>query len=289
MGFQSIFLAVVLLTLVANPLLVRAQIQKDFSTGAQVLANTNWRLVSFGRVGEEKPVVQGTTITLKFGADDRAAGSGGCNSYSGTYRVRGDGLTFGRVISTMRACLDAKANQQEQQYFAALGSASRFRLSSNRLQISYDSAKSTLNFVNDAPSSQDELRQTENIGPTEVLKSYYQAINEKQYQRAYSYWESPFGSLEQFSRGFADTLGVRLLVEPAPRIEGAAGSLYAEVPTVVVARSTGGRERIFAGCYVLRKSNVQRDSEAWHIHKASLSPLLANTKISSLLQQSCQN
>jgi len=288
MRFRSVLLTVVLLAVAGPEFGSRAQNRGGLSTGEQALANTQWRLVSFGRIGEERPVIQGTTITLKFRADSRAEGSAGCNSYSGTYRVRGDVLTFLRVTSTMRACLDSKANQQEQQYFAALDSAGRFRLNANRLLISYDGARSALNFVNDSPSSQDESQPDANAGPTEALSSYYRAINEKQYERAYRYWKNPTVGLEQFTRGFADTLRSRLLVEPEPRIEGAAGSLYAAVPVVVVAKTTGGDERVFAGCYVLRKSNVEA-GDSWHIYKASISPISANTKISNLLEQGCQN
>ena len=287
MRFRSGFLALVLAAAVGDGLVSPAQTRKSFSTGDQPLANTEWRLVSFGRVGEERPVIQGTTITMKFGADGRVSGSAGCNSYNGTYRVRGDAVTFGRIASTMRACLDSKANQQEQQYFAALDSATRFRLNANRLLIYYDSLSSALNFVNNSPSSQDEAQPDANAGPTEALKAYYQAINDKQYEKAYGYWKSPTVGLEQFSRGFADTLSVRLLVEPAPLIEGAAGSLFAEVPTVVVVRTTGGRERVFAGCYVMRRSNIE-EGDRWHIYKASISPVSANTKIADLLQLSCQ-
>jgi hypothetical protein len=187
----------------------------------------------------------------------------------------------------MRACLDSKANQQEQQYFAALASATRFRLSENQLLVSYDAGKSVLNFVNDSPSAQDGSQPDENSGPTEALKAYYQAISQKQYQQAYRYWQSPTVGLEQFSRGFADTSKVRLLVEPVPQIEGAAGSLYAAVPTLVVAETKGGNERVFAGCYVLRKSNVEA-ADRWHIYRASISAVSASTKIATLLEQGCQ-
>ncbi|HKE57727.1 MAG TPA: META domain-containing protein [Pyrinomonadaceae bacterium] len=288
MSFRSGFLALVLVAAIGDGLLNPAQSRKSFSTGDQPLANTEWHLVSFGRVGEEKPVIQGTTITMKFDADGRVNGSAGCNSYSGTYRVRGDLLTFGRMASTMRACLDSRANQQEQQYFAALDSATRFRLSGNRLLIYYDSARSALNFVNNSPSSQDETQADANAGPTEALKAYYQAINEKQYEKAYRYWKNPTVGLDQFSRGFADTISVRLLVEPTPLIEGAAGSLFAEVPTVVIAQTNSGRERVFAGCYVMRRSNVE-EGDRWHIYKASISPVTPARNISSLLQQGCQN
>ena len=288
MRFRSGFLALVLVAAVGDGLVNPAQTRKSFSTGDQPLANTEWRLVSFGRLGEERPVIQGTTITTKFSADGRVNGSAGCNSYNGTYRVRGDALTFGRMASTMRACLDSKANQQEQQYFAALDSATRFRLNASRLLIYYDSGNSALNFVSNSPSSQDEAQPDASAGPTEALKAYYQAINEKHYEKAYGYWKNPTIGLEQFSRGFADTISVRLLVEPVPLIEGAAGSLFAEVPTVVIAQTTGGRERVFAGCYVMRRSNIE-EGDRWHIYKASISPVSPARNISSLLRQACQN
>src|SRR5690349_14032083 len=77
---------------------------RDLTTGQQALAGTDWRLVSIGRVGAEVPVVNGTTVTLKFGKDERISGSGGCNSYGGGYRVEGDRITFSQVFSTRRAC-----------------------------------------------------------------------------------------------------------------------------------------------------------------------------------------
>src|ERR1700754_3060284 len=130
MRWRRSVLAFLILTSVA----VLAQSQ-TLSTDQRVLTGTEWRLVSFGPAGNEASLVAGTTVTLKFGEDGRASGSTGCNSYGGTYQVRGDNVSFGRLISTKRACLDQNANQQEQRFLSALETANRFRLSSNRLTI----------------------------------------------------------------------------------------------------------------------------------------------------------
>lgn len=123
--------------------------------------------------------------------------------------------------------------------------------------------------------------------PIEILASYYDAINTRDYRRAYGFWESPQTSYERFVAGFADTDRVRLLVEPPARREGAAGSVYAEITTIVVASTRAGSERVFAGCYVLRKSNV-RDS-GWRIYRADISTMPAGARVSRMLSHGCRN
>jgi hypothetical protein len=123
--------------------------------------------------------------------------------------------------------------------------------------------------------------------PIEMLTSYYAAINARDYRRAYGLWESPQTSYERFVAGFADTDRVRLLVEPPGRSEGAAGSVYAEFTAVVVATNRTGSERVFAGCYTLRKSNV-RDT-GWHIYRANISAMPVGARLSRMLSQGCRN
>jgi len=123
--------------------------------------------------------------------------------------------------------------------------------------------------------------------PVTTLSSYYNAINSKEFRRAYGYWESPPSSYDQFERGFADTDRVRLLIDPQFPVEGAAGSVFADIPTIVVATTRGGNERVFAGCYTLRKSNV-RDT-GWRIYRAAVSQVPSTTRVSRLLARSCRN
>jgi hypothetical protein len=121
--------------------------------------------------------------------------------------------------------------------------------------------------------------------PLATLASYYNAINSKDYRRAYSYWESPTSSFEKFAAGFADTDKVRLLVDPSTHVEGAAGSAFAEISTIVVATTRAGNERVFAGCYILRRSNVS--DTGWHIYRADIAAMPLSARVSRMLSQGC--
>lgn len=288
MRFPRYSPVLVVLLVLCVVLLAQAQPGRDMATDQRVLTGTEWRLVSLGPTGAEQDVVPGTTVTLRLGEDGRAGGSTGCNSYGGTYQVRGDTISFGRIVATRRACLDQNANEQEHRFLSALESASRFRLSSNRLTILSDRARTTLNFVdNSTPDPDDRPPRDDRGNPIATLASYYEAINARDYRRAYRFWESPQSSYERFIAGFADTDRVRLLVEPSGRIEGAAGSLHAEITTIVVATTRAGNERVFAGCYVLRRSNV-RDN-GWRIYRADISTMPASARVSRMLSQGCRN
>jgi len=128
--------------------------------------------------------------------------------------------------------------------------------------------------------------QTNNNDPIATLASYYDAINARDYRKAYSFWESPASSFEQFARGFADTKRVRVLVEPSAQIEGAAGSIFADISTIVVATTRAGNERVFAGCYVMRRSNVE--DRGWLIYRADVSPVPSGSKVLQLLSHVCK-
>jgi hypothetical protein len=128
--------------------------------------------------------------------------------------------------------------------------------------------------------------QTSKDDPIATLASYYDAINAGDYQRAYDLWQSPPSSFEQFSKGFAGTARVRILVDPSARVEGAAGSMFAEISTIVVASTRTGTERVFAGCYVMRRSNVE--DRGWQIYRANVSVAPASAKVSRLLSQVCK-
>ncbi|MEI2616088.1 MAG: hypothetical protein V9F06_00440 [Thermomicrobiales bacterium] len=88
--------------------------------------------------------------------------------------------------------------------------------------------------------------------PITLLESLYNAINSKQYARAYSYWEQsenvpPF---DQFSKGYADTDHVDLTTGTFG-VGAAAGSLYYDVPVILHVDQTDGSQQIFVGCYLL--------------------------------------
>ncbi len=52
------------------------------------LEDTGWRVVAYSEgSGSFASVLAGTSLTVAFSSDGRISGSGGCDSYSGTYRL----------------------------------------------------------------------------------------------------------------------------------------------------------------------------------------------------------
>jgi heat shock protein HslJ len=115
------------------------------------LEGNHWSLVSFGEPGAERPLVEGSTITLLLG-NGQAGGMGGCNSYGTTYEIEDGNISFGEITSTLKACADAQVTEQEQRYFDALRSAGQYELEGNHLQIAYDNGDGLLVFETPLPA-----------------------------------------------------------------------------------------------------------------------------------------
>lgn len=127
--------------------------------------------------------------------------------------------------------------------------------------------------------------------PVDLLASYYNAINLQEYERAYSYWQTPPESYTEFAGGFADTVRTQLIVQPPTRIGVAAGSRYVAIPTVLIADHRDGTQHIFAGCFTTRKSNLQPpdipEEDHWHLYEADLVEASRTVAIPTLLAQAC--
>ena len=81
------------------------------------LAGTSWRVVSIA--GLQAPV--GSEPAIAFDATT-AKGSGGCNTFSGTYRYERSGaISFGDLAMTAMACLEAPRNELEVAFLRTLG------------------------------------------------------------------------------------------------------------------------------------------------------------------------
>lgn len=91
--------------------------------------------------------------------------------------------------------------------------------------------------------------------PVSLIRSLYNAINNREYARAWSYFSAPpADSLEAYAAGYSDTSGVELRTG-VPSEEGAAGSIYYRLPVAIEAHGTDGGARVFSGCYELRMAN----------------------------------
>jgi hypothetical protein len=109
-----------------------------------------------------------------------------------------------------------------------------------------------------APRSE-PLPPAELMNPTSLLQFYYAAINRHEFARAYSYWDNlgkaSGQSFAEFQQGFANTDRVAITLG-TPQGQGAAGSIYIDVPIVIVATQSDKSIRSYCGSYTLRGLNV---------------------------------
>jgi len=104
------------------------------AVAASDLDNTSWRLVSYGKPGELKPLVEGTNIPVDF-SDGVISGSTGCNAFEGTYKVDGDALSINYEIGTGPRCDLSSIVEQEQMFLSLIVKAESYRIEGDTLTI----------------------------------------------------------------------------------------------------------------------------------------------------------
>ncbi len=110
--------------------------------GGDPLKGTAWSLASINGAAP----LTGTMQTLTF-SDGRISGSGGCNSYGGTYSLEGGKIQIKDMFSTLMACMDPQGlMDQEASFFNSLGNAQSYQVNKNSLQI-HTTDGTTLDFV----------------------------------------------------------------------------------------------------------------------------------------------
>jgi len=67
--------------------------------------------------------------------NSRAAGSTGCNRFSGTFERGGDTIRFGPLAMTRMACVDPAMNRQEQDFVRVLEAVNRFAVRNDSLTL----------------------------------------------------------------------------------------------------------------------------------------------------------
>lgn len=94
-----------------------------------------------------------------------------------------------------------------------------------------------------------------------VVSSFYDAINRREYARAYSYWESgaaaaQLGPFDDFAAGYANTEFVDLTTGDVGSGVGA-GQIYFSVPVTLMATQSDASVQTFVGCYTLHIGRPQ--------------------------------
>jgi hypothetical protein len=130
----------------------------------------------------------------------------------------------------------------------------------------------------------------------EELRSYDNAINRKEYARAYSYWEpnAPADQLpafDDFRNGYADTASVALTVG-APMNDAGAGQLYTSIPATIVATMSDGGTQTFVGCYTTHLAQPVNQAEPpfqpRSIQRANVQKVDKNADTAALMASVCK-
>ena len=133
--------------------------------------------------------------------------------------------------------------------------------------------------------------------PVMTLRSFFNAINRKEYVRAYSYWQNPGASPEipsfpQFQQGYQDTASVDATFGSVVSDAGA-GQIYYNVPAALKVQTTSGQTQTYVGCYTLHLAQPAIQAtppfEPLGIRSASVKQVANDANLSTLLSTSCQN
>ena len=94
-------------------------------------------------------------------------------------------------------------------------------------------------------------------GAVELVSSLMNALNRKEYVRAYSYWQNPatsIGAYDNYAAGFNDTGSVTVTFGTVVSDVGA-GQLHYQVPLAMNVITTSNTQQVFVGCYTLHLAN----------------------------------
>jgi heat shock protein HslJ len=108
-----------------------------FDAQATGLSGTAWRVGGYNN-GKQAVVgvLTGTTLTVSFGGDGRISGSGGCNTFSGSYRADAEKLSIGPLAATRKACAAPEGVMaQEGAFLRALETTATARREGDRLEL----------------------------------------------------------------------------------------------------------------------------------------------------------
>jgi hypothetical protein len=98
--------------------------------------------------------------------------------------------------------------------------------------------------------------------PQALIESYYNAINRKEYARAYSYYseEGREPDFKVFVKGYEKTKSVKVAVRKTDPDPGA-GQIYWSLPIAIESESDDGKKEVYTGCYTIRLTNPGMQEE----------------------------
>lgn len=101
------------------------------SASENPLEGTSWVVTAINH----NNLIDGSEVTITF-EDGKAVGSGGCNSYSSSFQVDGEAISFDTIVQTEMCCVDILGiMDQENSFLAILSAAVGYDLTGDSLII----------------------------------------------------------------------------------------------------------------------------------------------------------
>ena len=123
----------------------------DFKTAGRAAdLEGEWTLLTLNGAS----LLADSTINSAF-ADEQFSGFSGCNSYGGSYTVKGSTLDFEELAVTAMACFKEGVMAQEQAYTSALSNVTKFRVDGDRLELLDKSGTTILLYARQEPFTGD--------------------------------------------------------------------------------------------------------------------------------------
>jgi hypothetical protein len=131
--------------------------------------------------------------------------------------------------------------------------------------------------------------------PEAVVSSFYDAVNRREYARAFAYWEPAAAAIElpafdDFQQGYADTVSVGVTLGDVSTGVGA-GQIYFTVPVTLVATMSDASIQTFVGCYTLHLARPQLQAvppfRPLAIQRATIEQVDNGADTAALTAQSC--
>jgi hypothetical protein len=130
------------------------------------------------------------------------------------------------------------------------------------------------------PVSEAPFAATSAQGAANLVQTYYALIGQRRYEDAWRLWsgggEASGMDAGTFAAGFAQYREYHAQIGAPGEIEGAAGSLFVEVPVQVYGRLKNGTPFNMLGSVTLRRVNDVPGSSAeqrqWHIYRNEVKP-----------------
>lgn len=128
----------------------------------------------------------------------------------------------------------------------------------------------------------------------QILASLFNAINRKEYLRAYSYWSSDSSvgqsSFAQYESGYSQTSAVQAQIGPMVSDAGA-GNYYTSVPVALTVSTATGTTQYFAGCYTFHQAAPANFGsppfQPIDIKSASVKTAASAADLSAMLKNAC--